>query len=157
MPSNGMFASDLPRRIFSRSLSCLLMKVSVPSQRVGTTHPLLKLFQKPQIILVEQPDVVDAITDHGDALDAEAEGPAGPDFRIVTDVLEHLRMHHAAAGDLQPFLAHLPRERTGEIDLEARLGVAEVVRAETNLHVAAAKLPEHELDGALEIADGDAL
>src|SRR5207245_5101576 len=96
----------------------------------------LKLFQEPQIILVEQPDVVDAIADHGNALDAEPEGPAGPDFRIVSDVFKHLRMHHAAAGDLQPFLAHLPRERTGEINLKARFSVAEVVRAETNPHVA---------------------
>src|SRR5207302_11505236 len=115
-----------------------------------------ELPQKPQIIFVEEPDVVDAIADHGDAFDAKAEGPAGPDFGIVTDVLEHLRMHHAAAGDLQPFLAHLARERAGEIDLEARFGVAEVVRAETNLHVAAKQVLEDELDGALEVADGDA-
>ena len=55
---------------------------------------------------------------------------------IVADVLEHLRMHHAAAGNLQPVLAHLLHQRVGEINLVARLGVAEVVRAETNLHVA---------------------
>src|SRR5207253_11102593 len=30
------------------------------------------------IIFVEQPDLVDAIADDGDAFDAEAEGPAGP-------------------------------------------------------------------------------
>src|SRR2546427_6294367 len=126
------------------------------SYLVISNPPFSKLFQKPQIILVEQPDVVDAIADHGDALDAEAEGPAGPHFRIVADVFEHLRMHHAATGNLQPFLAHLARERTGEINLEARLGVAEVVRAETNLHVAAQQFLEDKLDGALEVADGDA-
>src|SRR5690349_12116862 len=32
----------------------------------------LELSQKPQIIFVKEPDVVDAITDHGDAFDAEA-------------------------------------------------------------------------------------
>src|SRR3989475_12923980 len=97
------------------------------SYLVISNPPFSKLFQNPQIIFVEEPEVVDAIADHGDAFDAEAEGPAGPDFGIVADVLEHLRMHHAAAGDLQPFLAHPARERTGEIDLEARFGVAEVM------------------------------
>src|SRR2546429_5407369 len=115
-----------------------------------------KLPQKPQIIFVEEPDVVDAIADHGDAFDAEAEGPAGPDFGIVADVLEHLRMHHAAAGDLQPFLAHPARERTGEINLKARLGVTEVVWAETNLHVAAEQFLEDEFHSTLQVADGDA-
>src|SRR5215510_5202556 len=60
----------------------------------------LKLPQKPHVVLVEQPDVVDPIPDHRDAFDAEAEGPAGPDLGIVADVLEHLRVHHPAAGDL---------------------------------------------------------
>src|SRR5204862_6897916 len=96
-----------------------------------------ELSQKPPVILVKQPDVVDAISDHSDALDAETEAPAGPELRIVADPLEHLRVHHAAAGDVQPFLAHLAAERTGEIDLETRLGVAEIMRAETNLHLRA--------------------
>src|SRR5438128_494132 len=74
-----------------------------------------KLLQKPHIILVEQPDVADPIANHRDAFDAEAEGPAGPDFGIVADVFKHRGMHHAAAGDLEPFLAHLARERTAEI------------------------------------------
>ena len=39
-----------------------------------------------------------------------------------------LWMHHAATGDLQPVLAHLLDERVGEINLVARLGVAEIVR-----------------------------
>src|SRR5206468_1629570 len=92
----------------------------------------------------------------GDAFDAETERPASPDFGVVTDVFEHLRMHHAAARDLQPFLAHLARQRTGEINLEARFGVAEVMRAEANPHVAAEQVLEDELHGAFEVADRDA-
>src|SRR6267142_5149757 len=116
----------------------------------------LKLLQEPHVVFVEEANVVDAITDHRDAFDAEAERPAGPDFGIVADVLEDLRMHHAAAGDLQPVLAHLLHERVGEINLVARLGVAEVVRAETNLHVAAHDFLEDEFHRALEVADGHA-
>ena len=64
----------------------------------------LKLLQKPEIILVEEPDVVDPIPDHGDAFDPKAKGPARPDLRIIPDSLEHFRMHHAATGNFQPSL-----------------------------------------------------
>ena len=42
------------------------------------TVPPSKLPQKPQIILVEKTDVVDAIADHGNPLNAKTEGPAAP-------------------------------------------------------------------------------
>jgi hypothetical protein len=42
-------------------------------------RPLSKLLQKPHIILVKQPDVVDLVTQHRDALDAEPKRPARPD------------------------------------------------------------------------------
>src|SRR5271165_960689 len=87
-----------------------------------------KLFQEPHVVFVEEADVVDAVAEHGDAFDAEAERPPGPDGGIVANGLEHLRMHHAAAGDLQPVLAHLFHERVGEINLVARLGVTEIMR-----------------------------
>jgi len=116
----------------------------------------LKLLQEPDVVLVEKPDVVDAVADHGDAFDAEAEGPAGPDLWIVADFLEHGRVNHPAPGDLHPFLAHSAGERARKIDLQAWFGVAEVVRTETNLHVAAHNLPEDKFHSALKIADGDA-
>src|SRR5262245_32444502 len=116
----------------------------------------LELLQKADIILVKEPDVVDAIADHRNAFDAKTEGPAGPHFRIVAHILKHRWMNHAAAGDLQPLLAHLAGERAGEIDLEARFGVAEVVRAEANPHVFPEHLFEDKLDRALKVADGHA-
>ena len=66
-------------------------------------------------------------------------------------------MHHATAGNLQPVLAHLLDERVGEINLVARLGVAEIMRPETDLHVAAHEFAEDEFDRAFEVADGDVL
>ena len=98
---------------------CLLIIVLARADARPTAS---KLFQEAHVVFIEEADVVDAVAEHGDAFDAEAERPAGPDFRIVADVLEHLRMHHAAAGDLQPVLAHLLHERVGEINLVARLG-----------------------------------
>jgi hypothetical protein len=116
---------------------------------------ILKLLQKPRVVFVEEADVVDAVTDHRDAFDAEAERPAGPDFRVVADVLEDLGVHHAAAGDLKPFLAHLARQRAAEVDLEAGLGVAEVVRSEANARFRSHQFLEDKLHCALEVADGD--
>src|ERR1035438_2817995 len=112
----------------------------------------LELLQEPHVIFVEEADVSDAVADHRDALDAKAEGPAGPDFRVVADVLEYLGVHHAAAGDLEPFLAHLTRQGAAEVYLEAGLGVAEVVRAEADARFRTHQFLEDKLHCALEIA-----
>ena len=57
----------------------------------------LKLVEEAEVVFVEQADVADAVADHRDALDSEAERPAAPFFRVVPDVLKHRRVHHAAA------------------------------------------------------------
>ena len=61
-----------------------------------------ELLEEAQVVLVEQPDVVDAVLQHRDALDAHAEREAGDLLRVVADRFEHGRMHHAAAEDLEP-------------------------------------------------------
>ena len=63
-------------------------------------------------------------------------------------------MNHAAPGDFQPFLAHLPCQRTAEIDLKTRFRVAEIVRAETN-SFPAPSIPENEFDSAFQITHCD--
>ena len=42
------------------------------------------------------------ILEHGDALDAHAEGETGKDLGIDAAVAQHIGMDHAAAQDLQP-------------------------------------------------------
>src|SRR5712664_868492 len=90
-----------------------------------------ELLQEPQIVFVEQPDVVDAVLQHGHALEPEAERETGNLLRVVADGLEDGRMHHAAAEDLEPprVLAG-PAARAGaalatDVDLGARLRVRE--------------------------------
>src|SRR6187549_1498050 len=61
-----------------------------------------KLFQKPQIVLEEQPDVLYPVPEDCQALDAEAPGKAGVALRVVAYRFEHGRMHHAAAAQLDP-------------------------------------------------------
>src|SRR5687767_39585 len=114
-----------------------------------------KLIQEPDIILVKQTDIMDAIADHGDALDAETERPTAPHFGIVSDIFKNLRMHHSAAGNFQPVFAHLFHERAGEVDFEAGLGVAEIVRAEAEFDFVAEKFFENEFDRAFQVSNGD--
>ena len=58
--------------------------------------------QEPQVVIKKQPQVIHAIAQHRQALDAGAECLAGVAFGIDAAGLEHVRMHHAAAGDLEP-------------------------------------------------------
>ena len=52
--------------------------------------PLLfvELLEELQVVLEHQADVVDAVLQHGDALDADAEGEAGVLIRVDVAVLE---------------------------------------------------------------------
>src|SRR5262245_47632139 len=48
------------------------------------TRRRLKLLQETLVVLIEQPYVIDAIADHGDAFDAKPESPPTPFLRVVT-------------------------------------------------------------------------
>ena len=49
----------------------------------------LKLFQEPDIVFKDQPQVGDLELAHGQALQAHAEGPAGIDLRVDAAHLQH--------------------------------------------------------------------
>src|SRR5215469_13180931 len=144
MPSTSM--PSMVRRSASSSGDQLKSTYCLSQLRVTF---ISELPQEPGVILIEEPDIIDAITKHCDALDAEAEGPAGPDFGVVTDVFEDLGVNHAATGDFEPFFAHLAGERAAEIDFEARFGVAEIVWAKANAGFGTHQFLEDELDRAL--------
>src|SRR6187455_2858672 len=61
-----------------------------------------ELREETQVVLEEQAQVIHAVTKHRQAIDAHAEGVAGILFRIDPAGLEHARMHHPAARDLEP-------------------------------------------------------
>ena len=68
----------------------------------------LKLLEETQIVLEEQADVGDAVLSHGEALDAEAEGPTGVFFTVDTDGVEDVRIDHTTAAHFHPaFIAGL--------------------------------------------------
>src|SRR5262245_14052932 len=84
-----------------------------PSTSLGMTGiNSCELFQKPQIILREEPDVRNLEKNHCQAIHSEPECVAAPLFGIVSivatrfvDCFKNGRMHHPAAGHFDPLLA----------------------------------------------------
>src|SRR5258708_4042446 len=67
-----------------------------------------ELGEEADVVLEEQPDLGNAVPQHGDAFEAHSKREAGDLLRIVADRAEHVRMHHAGAQHLEPArtLAH---------------------------------------------------
>src|SRR5688572_24974900 len=94
---------------------------------------LAELAQEPQIILKKEPDIVDAVFQHGNALHSHAEGEAGNLFRVITDEAKNRGINQAGTEYFQPAgafanAAGLPRRagattaanQTLDVDLSAR-------------------------------------
>ena len=89
--------------------------------------------------LEERAQVVHAVFQHGDAVDAQAPGEALVLRRVEPAVSQHIRVHHAAAENLQPILAFAETDfalvaPALDVDFQRRLGEREERRAEAHLH-----------------------
>src|SRR5687767_12425050 len=102
-----------------------------------------ELLEEAEVVLVEQPDVVDPVAHHGHAVDAQAEGEAAHLLGVVDHAaevrvhrLEDGGVHHARAHDLEPArrladAAALPAaHHAAEVHLDRRLRVGEERRPE---------------------------
>src|SRR6185369_15470445 len=88
-----------------------------------------ELLQEAQVAVEEQAQVLDAVAEHGQALEAGAEGEADVLLRVEAEVAHHLGMHLSRAGDLEPAAFQL------HVDLGRRLGEREERRPEAHLEV----------------------
>src|SRR4030095_2433781 len=113
-----------------------------------------KLPQEPQIILEEQPNVIDTVFQHSDPLHTHPKSKSRNFFRIVTDKLEDRWIDHSCAKDFQPAagltypagLARLMRSAAAadhalNIDLRARLGKREKTWSKSHARVSVKYLP----------------
>src|SRR3990172_5769426 len=120
-----------------------------------------ELAEEAQVVLEEEPDIVDAVLEHGDALDAHAEGPARHLLGVIAHIAEHVGMHHARAQDLDPPIlladaaALAPAEEAEHGHLGGGLREREERGAEADARAAAEHLPREEIEGAAQIAHGD--
>ena len=113
------------------------------------TSSFLELRQEAHVVLVEKLDVGDAVLEHRNAIEAHSEREAGVLLRIVSDVLEHDRMNHAAAEDLHPSSPFADAalcgadpvafpcaaEDAAHVDFSARLDERKVARSEAQCDV----------------------
>src|SRR5258706_4678216 len=91
----------------------------------------LKLLQKPEIVLVEKPQIRNSVLDHDLPLDAEAEGETVPFLRIDPTIFQHLRMNHARTGDLEPALLSVHIEE--RVHFQSRFDEGEKRESKANL------------------------
>src|SRR3989442_4324808 len=90
-----------------------------------------ELRQESQIVFEEQPDVVDAMLEHRDALDAQTEREPGEALRVVAHLLEHGGVDHPrathldVAGALAAAAARAAAVDAGHVVLIARLDEGE--------------------------------
>ena len=120
-----------------------------------------ELGEKADVIFDEEADVFDAPADHGEAVEAHAEGEAGDFFRIKgvvfaggVDGSKNGWIDHAAARDFDPTRG-LAFNLKFHIDLERWLGEGEEVRAEADWRGGAEHFAEEVFESAFEIGEGD--
>src|SRR5512146_3098003 len=107
----------------------------------GEHNPLSlgELAQEAQIVAHELADVVDIPAQHGDTLDAQPEGEAAIDGRVIANATQHARVHHAGTAHFQPAgvfadaAAVALAAHAVHVELGARLGEWEVAWPEANL------------------------
>src|SRR5262249_33521332 len=126
--------------------------------------PLRRPRELPQEALVpleEQAQVGEAVVQERDAVDAEAEGEARELLGIERDALEHPRMHHPRAHDLDPTRALALRaaralaEDAAHRDVDPGLDEREERRDEPRVRPLAEELLEERRHGPLQVGHRD--
>src|SRR5690606_16272219 len=114
-----------------------------------------ELLEEAQVVLVEHPQVADAVAQHGQALDAGPEGETDVALGIQADVAHDVRMHLPRPADFQPAARERP---VGEahVDLGRRLREREVRRPESHVDVVALEELRQEVGvDALQVGKAD--
>src|SRR5581483_2955041 len=86
-------------------LAVVNLRVDELAQPMRRDLHLRKLFQKTNISLEQQLDVINSVLQHGNAVNAHAKGKAANLLRIVAIIFnefEDVRVHHAATQQLDP-------------------------------------------------------
>jgi len=68
-----------------------------------------ELFQKPEIVLRIQAEIVDPVFKLTNSFDSHAECESGETIAVNAEILQHFRMYHSASKDLNPsrMLTHI--------------------------------------------------
>src|SRR6266545_1785410 len=126
--------------------------------------PLLpnKLLQEPDIIFVQQPDVIQLVHQRAQPIQSQSEREAGELFGIDRDGAQHVRVDHSRPAHLDPAGAFADATapaaalEAGVIDLRARFDEREIGRAEARARFGAEEQTHELLDRAFQVAERDA-
>src|SRR5437773_6502266 len=124
-----------------------------------------ELLQVPKVVLIEEPDVGRASTEHREALDAAPEGEALVFRGVVADASEDVGVDHAATGGFDPAVtaAHATLRifsfagEAVERDLRRWLREREVVDPKTDLAVASEDLPRERIQRPFQVGHRELL
>src|SRR5438477_9737532 len=127
-----------------------------------------ELPQEADVVLEKDLDIVDAVLEHGETIDADAEGKATDFFRVIIHEAVDGGIDHAGAEECNPGRTLALRagssasgrsgsaaEGTGDIELDAWFGERKIAGTEARLDAGAEELFYEILDGAGEIAEGN--
>src|SRR5438034_288911 len=127
-----------------------------------------ELPQEADVVLEKDLDIVDAVFEHGQAVDADTEGESADSFGVIVHETVDGRIDHAGAEEFDPGCALALRTRsatggrarsaaegTGDVKFDARLREGEIAGTETRLDARAEEFFYEILDGAGEITKGD--
>src|SRR5580692_4638849 len=155
-------------RSFRTVISSATVILHANAKPAGRSLWLRELTQEADIVLKENLNVVDLVFEHGEAVDAHAEGEATDFFGVVVDEPVDGRIDHACTEEFDPAGAFAFRARAaggacaaaaaedaGDVELDARLGEREIAGAEAGFYPVAEELFYEILDGAGEVAEGD--
>src|SRR6266851_6915148 len=125
-PPQGGREPALPVASASQTSSSRKSRAQPPSERRKVQRAEAVVGEPAHVRLEERTQVGHAVFEHGDAVDPETPGKALVLVRIEPAILEHVRVHHAAAENLQPILALAEADlalvaAALDIDLERRL------------------------------------
>src|SRR5581483_9891239 len=134
--------------------------------------PSAELLQEADVVVVEQAQIGNPVLEHGDPFHTHAEGEALNLLwvvAVVPHVLEHIRIDHPGAQDLDPCRALAQRAalavsrdavgavEAGHVDLDARLREREEVRTHSHLSLLTEDGAGEREQRPLEVAQGDVL
>src|SRR5262245_25323967 len=134
----------------------------VPIQIAPSLHELPKLLQEPDIIFVQQPDVIQLVHQRAQSIQPQSEREAGELFGIDRDGAQHVRVDHSRPAHLDPAGAFADATapaaalEAGVIDLRARFDEREIRWAEARSRFGAEEQTHELLDRAFQVAERDA-
>ena len=121
---------------------------------------ILELVEEAKVVLVEKADIVEAVANHGYALQAHTESITTPNRSIVIHRAENLRIDHSCAGDFEPpgSLANpaaFSAANTREIVFHARFGKREEMWSESNFSFRPQQFPGESGQNTFQVRHGD--